>query len=137
MRVETSPGTRSMTFGLFMRRGAAALGAALATWIAAPPAMAQAVGPPSPPLDLTGLIQEAVLDPACPANPHCGGTIKVNGHVIVVPKEIVIILPANALTWQELFAQAPLPYGLAAAPVPSSGMALADLPAPLTAYEAH
>src|SRR5512140_2384074 len=134
MRFETGSGCPA---GTLVRGRLAALGAAIATLIAAPAAMAQAVVPPSTQFDVTGLIQEAALDPACQADPHCGGTIKVNGHVIVVPREIVVILPANALTWQELFAQAPLPYGLAAAPVPSSGMALADLPAPLTAYEAH
>src|SRR5205814_465996 len=65
--------------------------------------------------DITGYIEEATLDPSCVADPHCGGTIKVNGHVVVVPKEIVVMFPANALTWQEMFAQAPPPYGLGAA----------------------
>jgi hypothetical protein len=61
-----------------------------------------------------------------------GGTITVNGHVIIVPSETIVILPASALTWQELFALAPAPYTGAA-----TGMALADVPAPLTTYEAH
>ena len=87
--------------------------------------------------DITGYIEEATLDPSCVADPHCGGTIKVNGHVVVVPKEIVVMFPANALTWQEMFAQAPPPYGLGAAGGPWSGMAAADVPAPLTDYEAH
>jgi hypothetical protein len=82
--------------------------------------------------DITGFLQEATLDPSCAASAHCGGTLKVNGHIVTVPKETIVILPANALTWQELFAQAPAPYtGVA------TGMAIADLPAPLTTYEVH
>jgi hypothetical protein len=113
-----------------------ALGAVLAAFIAAGAARAQLPIPATTQFDYVGFIQEATLDPTCTADPHCGGTIKVNGHVVVVPKETVVEFPANNLTWQELFAQAPLPYGLATVP-PSSGLALADLPAPLTTYEAH
>ena len=66
------------------------------------------------------------------AGAHQGGFIKVNGHVITVPSETIVILPASALTWAEIFAFAPPPYG------PSqSGLALADTPAPLTAYQAR
>ncbi|MFL5290788.1 MAG: hypothetical protein ACJ79U_04655, partial [Myxococcales bacterium] len=93
--------------------------------------------PASTQFDIVGYIEEATLDPACTADPHCGGTISVHGHVVVVPKELVVMFPANALSWQELFAQAPLPYGLAGASGPSSGLAAADVPAPLTSYEAH
>jgi hypothetical protein len=82
--------------------------------------------------DITGFLQEAALDPSCAASSHCGGSLKVNGHVVVVPKEVIVMFPANALTWQETFAQAPLPYtGVA------TGMASADVPAPLTTYEVH
>lgn len=95
-------------------------------------ARAQLPIPPSTQFDITGFIQEASLDPTCAADPHCGGSIKVNGHVITIPKETVVMLPANALTWQELFAQAPAPYTGAA-----TGMALADSPAPLATYEIH
>src|SRR4051794_26834852 len=112
-----------------------ALGAALAAFIAGA-ARAQLPIPNTTQFDYVGFIQEATLDPTCVADPHCGGTIKVNGHVVVIPKETVVQFPANNLTWQELFAQAPLPYGLATAP-PSSGLALADLPTPMTTYEAH
>ena len=107
--------------------------------IAAGTAKAQQPQPPaqsSTQFDVVGFIQEATLDPTCAANSHCGGTIKVNGQVILVPKEIVVMFPANALTWQEMFALAPAPYGLATVP-PSSGIAEADLPIPLTTYEAH
>ena len=99
--------------------------------------------PSSTQFDLTGLLQEATLDPACVAgagtnldaqgNPqvaHCGGTMKLNGQTIVVPSETIVILPASALTWQELFAQSPTPYTGTA-----TGMALADTPKPYTTYE--
>jgi hypothetical protein len=92
--------------------------------------------PASTQFDISGFIQEAILDPSCVADAHCGGTVKVNGHVVVVPKETIVILPANALTWQELFVQAPAPYGMLTNP-PSSGMALADVPLPMTTYEAQ
>ncbi|MBZ5523416.1 MAG: hypothetical protein LAP21_14365 [Acidobacteriia bacterium] len=99
-------------------------------------ATAQLPIPASTQFDITGFIQEATLDPTCTADAHCGGTIKVNGHVVVVPRETIVILPANALTWQEIFVQAPAPYGVGTVP-PSTGLALADLPAPLTTYEAQ
>ena len=98
-------------------------------------AWAQIPVPASSQFDITGFIQAASLGgPA--AGPgvgaHQGGSITVNGHVIIVPSETIVILPANALTWQELFAFAPAPYtGVA------TGMALSDIPAPLTTYEAQ
>jgi hypothetical protein len=91
--------------------------------------------PASTQFDITGFIQSATLGgpgTGAGAGAHQGGTITVNGHVIIVPSETIVILPANALTWQELFAQAPAPYTGAA-----TGMALTDIPAPLTTYEAH
>jgi len=94
--------------------------------------LAQLPMPPSSQFDITGFLQEATLDPTCSADPHCGGSMVVNGHSIVVPKETIVILPASALTWQELFSLAPAPYTGA-----STGLALADLPAPLTTYEMH
>ena len=99
--------------------------------------------PPSTQFDITGFLQVATLDQACvtaaganldvqghPQVAHCGGTMMLNGHTIVVPNETIAILPASALTWQELFALAPAPYGPT-----QTGMALADLPKPLTTYE--
>jgi hypothetical protein len=85
--------------------------------------------------DITGHIQVARLGGAGSGNgvgAHQGGFIKVNGHVITVPSETIVILPASALSWEEIFAFAPAPYGPT-----QSGLALADNPAPLTAYQAH
>ncbi|MBZ5522802.1 MAG: hypothetical protein LAP21_11240 [Acidobacteriia bacterium] len=98
-------------------------------------AFAQLPVPASSQFDITGFIQVATLGGAgsgAGVGAHQGGFITVNGHLITVPSETIVILPANALTWQELFAQAPAPYtGVA------TGMALADVPAPMTTYEAH
>jgi hypothetical protein len=98
-------------------------------------AVAQTPIPASSQFDITGFIQSATLGgpgtgPGVGA--HQGGVIIINGQVVIVPSETIVILPANALTWQELFALAPAPYtGVA------TGMALADIPAPLTTYEAR
>ncbi|MFL5388610.1 MAG: hypothetical protein ACJ79C_07775, partial [Myxococcales bacterium] len=105
--------------------------------IAAGTAKAQLPIPPSTQFDVVGYLEEATLDLNCAADAHCGGTIKVQGHTIVVPKETVVLLPANALLWQELFAQAPAPYGFTAAGSAMTGLAAADLPAPLNNYEVH
>ena len=107
----------------------------LAAAVAAPAAVTTTFAS-STQFDMTGFLQTATLDPACvaaaganldpqghPAVAHCGGTLMVNGHIVVVPAETVVILPASALTWQELFAQSPAPYtGVA------TGMALDDVP---------
>ncbi|MGO4579000.1 hypothetical protein AB4Z48_23415 [Cupriavidus sp. 2TAF22] len=95
------------------------------------PARAQAPAPGvDAQFDVLGYIQEATLD-GC-GDALCGGKMRVNGHTIVIPANTIVILPANALTWKELFTQAPAPYTNVA-----TGMALADLPAPLSGYEAH
>jgi hypothetical protein len=113
-----------------------ALVIAIGVLTSAAPVEAQVPIPPSTQFDVTGFLQEASLDPACASNAHCGGTLRVNGQLVAVPRETIVILPANALTWQELFAQAPAPYGFASG-VPSTGLAITDVPAPLTTYEVH
>ena len=85
--------------------------------------------PPSTQFDITGFLQEASVSGP---GPTAGGQMKVNGHVVTVPDQTIVILPANALSWQELFAQAPPPYGPT-----QSGLAMADVPSPLTTWEAH
>lgn len=98
-------------------------------------ATAQLPVPPSSQFDITGFLQSATLGgpgSGSGAGAHAGGFITVNGQLITVPSETIVILPANALTWQELFATSPAPYTGAA-----TGMALNDIPAPLTTYEAH
>ena len=86
--------------------------------------------PSSTQFDVTGFIESATVDN--PNSAHSGGVLQVNGHTIVIPKETIVILPASALTWQELFTHAPAPYTGT-----QTGMALADSPKPLTTYEVH
>jgi hypothetical protein len=102
--------------------------------------------------DITGFPQSATLDSVCvnaakaanaldaqgqPQYKHCGGTVTLNGHLIVVPAETIVIMPAAAFAWEELFELAPAPYGLGSGPagVDQSGLALSDSPTPLTTYE--
>jgi hypothetical protein len=97
----------------------------------APRALA-ALGTPSPipastQFDITGFLEDART-----AGPRAAGSLTVNGHVVTVPANTVVILPASALTWDELFTQAPLPYGPA-----QTGLAMSDVPAPLTTSEVH
>src|SRR5438105_11128996 len=75
---------------------------AAVTMLAAGAANAQLPMPVSTQFDITGFIQEATLDPACAAAQNCGGTITVQGHKIVIPKETIVLYPANASTWQEM-----------------------------------
>lgn len=83
--------------------------------------------PGSTQFDITGFLQEAHT-----AGPNAGGTLTVNGQLVTVPANTIVILPASALTWDELFSQAPLPYG------PSqTGLAMFDTPVPLTTSEVH
>ena len=106
---------------------------AAAAGIAAPAAAAAVALPTlasSTQFDITGFIQSATLD--TPGDVHSGGVLVLNGHRVIVPRNTVVILPANALTWQELFTHAPAPY----APT-QTGMALGDSPKPLTTYEVH
>ncbi|HYL81160.1 MAG TPA: hypothetical protein VEU07_10140, partial [Candidatus Acidoferrum sp.] len=104
---------------------------------------AAAQAPPQNPsqFDLTGFIQAATLDPTCATNVLCGGTITVNNQVITVPKNTILQMPALALTWQQVFAQAPAAYlalgqsGLAMRA--GAPLAVPPVPAPLRTYEVH
>lgn len=119
-----------------MLRAARRAGAAVAATVAGTlalcgPSFAQAPAPGTDAgFDVLGYIQEATVDNCSDA--LCGGSVKVNGHRIVIPANTIVVLPGTVLTWKELFTLAPAPYkGI------SSGLALADLPAPLASYEAH
>ena len=99
------------------------------------------------PFDDVGLIQAATVTPA-PDKFSGGGTITVNGIVMTVPRNTILQMPAFALTWQEVFEQAPAAYQVRDAvglllPASQSGLAMADgiaggtPPPPLTTYEVH
>ena len=87
----------------------------------------QSVGSP---FDMTGFIQSATLD--APSDLLAGGTLKVNNTTIIVPRNTIMQMPALGLTWQQLFVMAPAPYGPT-----QTGLAMTDIPAPLTTYEVH
>ena len=75
--------------------------------------------------DTVGFIQAATIDhPIGTAGDLLsGGTIKVNDHVIIVPANSIVQMPAATLSWGQVFAQAPAPvskFGTA------SGLAIAD-----------
>ena len=90
------------------------------------------------PFDIIGFIDAATLAPEADGFSG-GGTVTVNGTTIVVPKNTLLQMPAFALTWQELFAVAPAPYGIGSGPTgqPQSGLAKADVPTPATTYAIH
>src|SRR5436305_3939502 len=88
---------------------------------------AQLPVPASSQFDITGFIQSATLGGAGTGSgigATQGGFLTVNGHVITVPSNTIVILPASALTWKELFVAAPPPY-----PGPGPGRAGGDVPA--------
>ncbi|HEY0190752.1 MAG TPA: hypothetical protein VGC42_06485, partial [Kofleriaceae bacterium] len=79
--------------------------------------------------DITGFLQDATTSGS---GPTAGGSLTLDGHVITIPANTVVTTPASQLTWAELFSHAPAPYG------PSqTGLALADVPAPLATTEVH
>jgi hypothetical protein len=84
--------------------------------------------PASTQFDITGFLQEAHT-----AGPDASGSLRVNGQLVTIPVNTVVILPANALTWDELFTKAPEPY----LTNQQTGLALFDTPAPLTTSEVH
>src|ERR1044071_6264891 len=83
--------------------------------------------PGSTQFDITGFLQEAHS-----SGPNAGGTLTINGQTVTVPASTIVILPASALTWDELFTQAPAPYGPT-----QTGLAMFDTPVPLTTSEVH
>lgn len=77
------------------------------------PAIMPASQGPVAPFDITGFIQFASVDSLCavpatnsPSPANCkaaGGWIQVNNHVIRVPQNTVLEMPAVTLTWEEVF----------------------------------
>jgi hypothetical protein len=116
-----------------VREGFLLLGFVLAVLaLLGPVAQAQPIpitpGPNTPaggakPFDITGAIESFTATNI--ADPYSGGTMKVNGLTITIPRNLVITMPAAYLTTGQLFGG-----NL------SSGLALTDVPAPIAAYEA-
>ncbi|MDB5955804.1 hypothetical protein [Ramlibacter sp.] len=80
--------------------------------------------------DLTGYIESATVDPTfgrCPNLPVkdprlAGGTVTLNGQLIVVPCNTVLQMPAFATSWADFFTSAPKDI----TPPGTSGLALSD-----------
>lgn len=51
--------------------------------------------------EVSGIIQSATLK--TPGDPNSGGTLTINGQVMIVPDNSVIQMPAAALRWAQLF----------------------------------
>ncbi len=77
---------------------------------------------------LIGHIESLTVDNQ--TNPLSSAKMKVHGVEVVLPQNLIIQMPARYLTAQDIVALNPISPGL------NSGLALADTPAPLAAYEA-
>jgi K319-like protein len=118
----------------------AALALAVAALWPATRLRAQLPMPASTIFEMTGFIQSATLDPEqFPGDPFRGGTITLNNHKVIVPRNTIFQMPATSLTWKELFALAPAPWGITKDPagkeVAVSGLALNDAPPPAYTFE--
>ncbi|HEY0564196.1 MAG TPA: hypothetical protein VGC88_01360, partial [Terriglobales bacterium] len=133
----------------FQRKALALAGLLLAT-IA--PAWGQVAGN-NPAFDITGFIQSATLNPVglpgrvCTSQILCGGTMTVNGITIVVPDNVIVQMPANTISYGEVFLETPtingVNYGVSdgkgASPAGTlqTGMAMNDSPKLPGTYEVH
>ena len=79
---------------------AAPLGLLIAGWASG--AQAQGIATSAP---ITGEIERITINN--PADHWSGGTMVVGGQNVIIPRNLLMDLPANRLTLQELFAQAP------------------------------
>src|SRR3954452_9623673 len=110
-------------------RTLAAIVALIASVTMRPQAQTPAPGGAAP-FDIVGFIDAATLTEEADGFSG-GGTITVNATKIIVPKTTLLQMPAFALTGQEVFPTAPERWKTAG----QSGLAKADLAAPLTTYE--
>jgi len=96
---------------------------------------AQMPMPPATVFEMTGFIQRATLDAG--TDPLRGGTITLNNHKVIVPRNTIFQMPATSLTWAELFSLAPAPYGLGSGQnkEDQTGLALNDWPKPPVTFE--
>lgn len=114
-------------------------------WVSGASAQVTPLGPPNLPpagFDVTGFIQEAVLDGTVAgkaavqlanSNPNAGGTITVNGIKILVPNNSIVQMPATSFQWAQLFSPA-ISHSVGYVPARPNhrggitGLALADNP---------
>ena len=91
--------------------------------------------PNNTPFDMVGYMQTATVD--TPGDYFSAGWMEVNGIKIRIPRNTLFQMPATAMTWADMFMNAPAAY-LA---LGQSGLAMTDGSAtvakPLTMYEVH
>lgn len=90
--------------------------------------------PPTPSFSMLGYLQQLKLDN--PSNPLSSGSMVVNGVNVILPNNLLIKMPGQYLTVNDLF-RGPHP-GLAptlALVLASSGLALNDVPKPAIPFE--
>lgn len=92
---------------------------------------------PNPSFAIVGHIEELKLQDA--NDPLSGGTVRVKGLGVTLPKNLLITMPGQYLTLNDLFrGKKPGGNGAPLAPVQAqSGLALADTPRPLVPFEIH
>lgn len=94
------------------------------------------LNPPQSGFSMTGFIQEAKVDPTVGASTPAdhrlwGGYLTINGIKMIVPNNSIVQLPANTMTWADLFDPtkfASVPPGRISIRPGQSGLALADNP---------
>ncbi|HSC69929.1 MAG TPA: hypothetical protein VLH58_01160, partial [Candidatus Methylomirabilis sp.] len=102
--------------------------------------------PAASPFKLIGFIQAMTLEAEGVAgDPLAGGTVTVNGNTVVIPRNTIVLMPGTFLSWQELWDQAPPPWGLSSkGRNGQTGLAMSDsftnpstgqVTTPLTTYE--
>jgi hypothetical protein len=91
---------------------------------------------PNPSFSIIGHVEALTLD--TPADPLSAGSVRVNGLTVLLPRNLLITLPGQYLTLNDIF-RGPHPgSGAALAPVQaSSGLALTDTPRPPVPFEIH
>jgi hypothetical protein len=97
------------------------------------------------PFDMIGFLQFASADAICAPNSSpsatnppmpagcksAGGWVQLNGHVVRVPQNTILQMPARTLTWEEVFEYNSL------APGSESGLAMADTALLPGTFEIH
>jgi hypothetical protein len=97
---------------------------------------AQPFLPTMSPFAIIGFMQAATLDNGTPGtvcaatDPLCGGTVTINNITVRIPRNMILQMPAFAISWADLFRSAPAPYGPT-----QTGLAINDTPKPFTTYE--
>ncbi len=94
-----------------------------------------ALSAPNASFNLVGHIEAFTL--ANPADPLSRATLTIRGIPVTVPKNLLIVMPGQYLTAQDLFRWNPANHSFAASAQAQSGLALRDSPPPAVPFEAE